>query len=44
MTTKSLIDTLTEVKQIHDQGAETRRQLDAGLQSLEVELKKGVIS
>jgi uncharacterized protein YaaN involved in tellurite resistance len=44
MTTKSLIDTLTEVKQIHDQGTETRRQLDAGLQSLEAELKKGVIS
>jgi uncharacterized protein YaaN involved in tellurite resistance len=43
-TTKSLIDTLTEVKQIHDQGTETRRQLDAGLQSLEAELKKGVIS
>jgi len=44
MTTKSLIDTLTEVKQIHEQGAETRRQLDAGLQSLEQELKKGVVS
>jgi len=44
MTTKSLIETLTEVKQIHEQGAETRRQLDAGLQSLESELKKGVIS
>jgi uncharacterized protein YaaN involved in tellurite resistance len=44
MTTKSLIDTLTEVKQIHEQGTETRRQLDAGLQSLEQELKKGVVS
>lgn len=44
MTTKSLIDTLTEVKQIHEQGTETRRQLDAGLQSLEAELKKGVVS
>lgn len=44
MTTKSLIDTLTEVKQIHEQGAETRRQLDAGLQNLESELKKGVIA
>ncbi|MCD0473383.1 toxic anion resistance protein [Flavobacterium sp. EDS] len=44
MTTNSLIDTLTEVKQIHEQGTETRRQLDAGLQSLESELKKGVIS
>lgn len=43
-TTKSLIETLTEVKQIHEQGTETRRQLDAGLQSLEAELKKGVIS
>lgn len=41
-TTKSLIDTLTEVKQIHEQGTETRRQLDAGLQSLEQELKNGV--
>lgn len=44
MTTKSLIDTLTEVKQIHEQGTQTRRELDAGLQSLEAELKKGVIS
>lgn len=44
ITTKSLIDTLTEVKQIHDQGTETRRQLDAGLQSLEQELKKSVVS
>lgn len=44
MTTKSLIDTLTEVKQIHEQGTETRRQLDAGLKSLEAELKKGVIN
>ena len=44
MTTKSLIDTLTEVKQIHEQGTKTRRELDAGLQSLEEELKKGVIS
>jgi uncharacterized protein YaaN involved in tellurite resistance len=43
-TTKSLIETLTEVKQIHDKGTETRRELDAGLQSLEAELKKGVIS
>lgn len=44
MTTKSLIDTLTEVKQIHEQGTQTRRELDAGLQSLEAELKKGVTS
>lgn len=43
ITTKSLIDTLTEVKQIHEQGTETRRQLDAGLQNLESELKKSVI-
>lgn len=43
-TTKSLIETLTEVKQIHDKGTETRRELDAGLQSLEAELKKGVVS
>lgn len=42
MTTKSLIDTLTEVKQIHEQGAATRRELDSGLQNLEEELKKGV--
>lgn len=44
MTTKSLIDTLTEVKQIHEQGTQTRRELDAGLQSLEAELKKGVVN
>jgi uncharacterized protein YaaN involved in tellurite resistance len=43
-TTKSLIDTLTEVKAIHEQGTQTRRELDAGLQSLEAELKKGVVS
>jgi len=44
MTTQSLIETLTEVKAIHEQGTQTRRELDAGLQSLEAELKKGVIS
>lgn len=44
MTTKSLIDTLNEVKQIHEQGTQTRRALDTGLQNLEAELKKGVIS
>lgn len=44
MTTQSLIETLSEVKQIHQQGAETRRQLDAGLQSLESELKKSVVN
>lgn len=43
-TTRSLIETLEEVKQIHQQGAQTRRELDAGLQSLEAELKKGVVS
>jgi len=42
-TTKSLIDTLTEVKQIHEQGTQTRRELDKGLQDLEAELKKGVV-
>jgi uncharacterized protein YaaN involved in tellurite resistance len=42
MTTKSLIDTLSEVKQIHEKGVETRRQLDTGLQNLENELRKGV--
>lgn len=41
-TTKSLIDTLTEVKQIHEQGAQSRRQLDTELQSLETELRKNV--
>jgi uncharacterized protein YaaN involved in tellurite resistance len=44
MTTKSLIDTLNEVKLIHEQGTATRRELDAGLLSLEAELKKGVIN
>lgn len=44
ITTQSLIDTLTEVKQIHEQGTQTRRELDAGLQSLEAELKKGVVN
>jgi uncharacterized protein YaaN involved in tellurite resistance len=43
MTTQSLIETLSEVKNIHTKGAETRRELDAGLQSLEAELKKSVI-
>ena len=41
-TTKSLIETLNEVKQIHEQGTQTRRELDKGLQDLEQELKKGV--
>jgi uncharacterized protein YaaN involved in tellurite resistance len=43
-TTRSLIETLEEVKQIHQQGAQTRRELDAGLQAAEAELKKGVVS
>lgn len=43
MTTQSLIETLSEVKNIHIKGAETRRELDAGLQSLETELKKSVV-
>ena len=43
LTTQSLIETLSEVKNIHIKGAETRRELDAGLQSLEAELKKSVI-
>jgi uncharacterized protein YaaN involved in tellurite resistance len=43
MTTQSLIETLSEVKNIHTKGAETRRELDAGLQSLETELRKSVI-
>lgn len=44
MTTQSLIETLSEVKQIHLKGTETRRELDAGLQQLEAELKKSVIA
>lgn len=44
MTTQSLIETLSEVKQIHQKGAETRRELDSGLQQLEAELKKSVVS
>ena len=41
-TTRSLIDTLTEVKRIHEEGAQKRKALDTDLQSLEAELKKGV--
>jgi uncharacterized protein YaaN involved in tellurite resistance len=44
MTTQSLIETLSEVKQIHQKGTETRRELDSGLQQLEVELKKSIVS
>jgi uncharacterized protein YaaN involved in tellurite resistance len=41
-TTASLIDTLNEVKKIHEQGTENRRKLDTELQSLETELRKNV--
>ncbi len=41
-TTQSLIETLNEVKQIHDQGTENRKQLNTELQTLETELKKNV--
>lgn len=42
MTTASLIDTLNEVKQIHEAGAQSRRVLDGELKTLEAELKKNV--
>jgi uncharacterized protein YaaN involved in tellurite resistance len=41
-TTQSLIETLNEVKKIHEEGALSRRSLDKELQSLESELKKNV--
>jgi uncharacterized protein YaaN involved in tellurite resistance len=41
-TTQSLIETLNEVKQIHEQGTENRKQLNTELQTLETELKKNV--
>jgi uncharacterized protein YaaN involved in tellurite resistance len=41
-TTSDLIDTLTEVKRIHEEGAQNRKNLNTELQSLEVELKKNV--
>lgn len=41
-TTQSLIETLHEVKKIHEQGAESRKVLNGELQSLETELKKNV--
>jgi len=41
-TTQSLIETLNEVKQIHEQGTQNRRALDTELQTLETELKKHV--
>ena len=42
MTTQSLIETLNEVKQIHEAGAQSRRVLDGELKTLEAELKKNV--
>lgn len=41
-TTQSLIETLNEVKQIHEQGAQNRKVLNTELASLETELKKTV--
>ena len=41
-TTQSLIETLNEVKRIHEEGAQNRRALDSDLQNLETELKKTV--
>ncbi|MFC1225546.1 Uncharacterized conserved protein YaaN involved in tellurite resistance [Pedobacter suwonensis] len=41
-TTSSLIETLNEVKQIHEAGAQSRRVLDGELKTLEAELKKNV--
>lgn len=43
-TTQSLIETLNEVKQIHQQGAQNRTVLNTELQTLETELKKHVTS
>jgi len=41
-TTASLIDTLTEVKRIHEEGTQNRKTLNTELQNLETELKKTV--
>jgi len=41
-TTQSLIDTLNEVKRIHDEGTQNRKTLNSELQTLEQELKKNV--
>jgi uncharacterized protein YaaN involved in tellurite resistance len=41
-TTQSLIETLNEVKQIHEQGAQNRKVLNSELANLETELKKNV--
>jgi uncharacterized protein YaaN involved in tellurite resistance len=43
-TTSSLIDTLNEVKKIHDDGAQKRVELNKDLQELETRLKEGVTS
>jgi uncharacterized protein YaaN involved in tellurite resistance len=42
MTTQSLIETLNEVKKIHEEGNQSRRVLDGELKTLETELKKNV--
>lgn len=41
-TTQSLIETLNEVKKIHEEGDKSRRVLDGELKTLESELKKNV--
>jgi uncharacterized protein YaaN involved in tellurite resistance len=41
-TTQSLIETLNEVKKIHEQGTQNRITLNTELQNLETELKKNV--
>ncbi|WP_462267017.1 toxic anion resistance protein [Mucilaginibacter sp.] len=41
-TTQSLIETLHEVKQIHEQGTQNRKVLNGELQKLETELRKNV--
>jgi uncharacterized protein YaaN involved in tellurite resistance len=41
-TTQSLIETLTEVKRIHDEGTQNRKTLNKELQTLETELKRNV--
>ncbi len=41
-TTASLIETLNEVKRIHEEGTQNRKTLNTELQNLETELKKNV--
>ena len=41
-TTSSLIDTLNEVKRIHEEGTQNRKVLDTELKNLEIELRKNV--